>query len=55
VMVARNLGRRAVGLDISYPYLHDIARPRTSTEFGLTLDTGQTDTLDDLPLFAGGL
>jgi DNA modification methylase len=52
--VALSLGRRYVGLDVGYTYLHDIAAPRLSTEFGAgkMKRAAEDAPLDDLPLFA---
>jgi len=54
-VVTRELGRRFVGLDLSYTYLHDIARKRLELDL---LDAWQGDggtqaesELGDLPLF----
>ena len=57
LLVARNLGRDAVGLDLSYAYLHDQARARLQLDAldawqnGGT-DNGDCEPLDALPLFA---
>jgi hypothetical protein len=54
LMVARSLGRNAVGLDLSYPYLHDQARSRLSLD---ALDAWQNGAAQDgtdmsgLPMF----
>lgn len=54
LLVARKLGRRAIGLDLSFDYLHDQAK----TRLGLTAleewETGKNGkgAIDDLPLFA---
>ncbi len=56
LLVARALGRSAVGIDLSYPYLHDQARKRLSLD---ALDEWQTGRaaakteMFDLPLFSG--
>lgn len=51
VQVARNLGRRAIGLDINAQYLN-LAEDRVCTEFGeLTQQEGES--LADLPMFEG--
>lgn len=47
LMVARKLGLRAIGMDVSFPYLHDLARPRG---LGLT----PVGLLEELPLFTLG-
>lgn len=54
LMVARQLGRRAVGLDLSYTYLRECARPRLGLE---QLDNWKNGIpaktqFHDLPLFA---
>lgn len=56
-LVAHNLGRRSIGLDMNRGYLQDIAAPRTSTTFGLVLKPAPAKTKDDnqveqLPLLA---
>ncbi len=51
VMVARNLGRRGIGLDMSLSYLRDIATPRLTTEFGGKPQPAG-EPLDKLPLLA---
>jgi len=53
-VVARNLGRRFIGLDVSGVYLRDIARPRISVEFGAakTRRAAGHKPLENLPLFA---
>lgn len=50
LQVARNLGRRGIGLDISAEYLA-LAKQRTNTTFGAVAQS-EPDSLDDLPLFA---
>lgn len=50
MLTARNLGRRAVGVDLSYTYLHEIASRRTSLEFGAV--EAVEDAQDFGPLFA---
>ena len=53
LMVARSLGRHAVGLDLSLPYLRDQARSRLSLSQLEAWTNGRKDgaNLDDLPLF----
>lgn len=56
LLVARRLGRHAVGMDLSYQYLYSNARTRLSFD---RLDEWQngidgTTVLDDLPLFMKG-
>mgnify|MGYP001562027588 FL=1 len=56
-LVALALGRHGVGLDLSYPYLHDQARPRLQLD-ALAAWEGRNghhayDTYHDLPLFVG--
>jgi DNA methylase len=57
LLVARELGLDAVGLDLSYPYLHDIARERLGlAEMERWLHgfaAPRTEMYTDLPLFAG--
>ena len=55
MIAARRLGRQGIGLDLSFPYLRDQARPRL--ELDRLADWGQgreaeTAGLDGLPLFA---
>jgi hypothetical protein len=55
LLVARELGLRGIGLDLSYPYLHDIARERLGLA-ALAAWEGQGQprpglTYSDLPLF----
>ena len=56
LLVARELGHHAIGLDLSYPYLHDIARERLGLA-ALAAWQGRNGhhapavTYDDLPLF----
>jgi hypothetical protein len=54
LLVARKLGRNAVGLDLSYPYLHYQARNRLSLDALDEWENGKKDgkVFDDLPLFA---
>jgi len=57
LLVARELGRHGVGVDLSWPYLHDIARQRLGLA-ALAAWEGresqpQTPTYADLPLFGG--
>lgn len=56
LMVARKLGRRSIGLDLSFAYLKDQARPRLSLDDLDNFERGRVgkieDTItDDLPLF----
>jgi DNA modification methylase len=55
LLVARQLGRHSVGLDLSYAYLHDQARARLSLDQLDAWTSGNSkahqDTLTDLPLF----
>jgi DNA modification methylase len=57
LLVARELGHHAVGLDLSYPYLHDIARERLGlAEMERWLHgfaAPQAENYADLPLFGG--
>jgi DNA modification methylase len=58
LLVARELGHHGVGLDLSAPYLHAIARQRLGLA-ALAAWSGQPTecprlAYDDLPLFAGG-
>lgn len=58
VLVARELGHHGVGLDLSDPYLHDIARQRLGLA-QLAAWQGETRPAPtapytDLPLFAAG-
>lgn len=58
LLVARKLGRQAVGMDLSYSYLHDQARNRLSLDALEAWETGGMDgqkgeSLADLPMFAG--
>ena len=58
LLVARELGHHAVGIDLSYPYLHDIARERLGLA-DLARWEGRHGhgtpavTYGDLPLFGG--
>jgi hypothetical protein len=54
VVVARALGRHGVGLDLSYPYLHDQARARLQLDALDAWTNGKRDgaQVDDLPLFS---
>lgn len=55
LLVARELGHHAIGLDLSYPYLHDIARERLGLTALKAWQEGaapRQDRFDDLPLFA---
>ena len=54
VMVARALGRHGIGLDLSYPYLHDQARARLQLDALDVWTSGKRDgaAVDDLPLFS---
>jgi DNA modification methylase len=58
LLVARKLGRRAVGLDLSFAYLSEQARSRLSLDALEAWETGGLDgskgsDLGDLPMFAG--
>lgn len=54
-LVARALGRHAVGLDLSYPYLRDQARPRLQLDALAAWEGRENhqphETYEDLPLF----
>ena len=55
LLVARQLGRHAVGTDLSFAYLHDQARGRLSLDALEEWQTGGKDgkgDLSELPLFA---
>jgi len=55
LLVARELGHHGVGLDLSYPYLHDIARERLGLAALHRWTEGaapRPETHTDLPLFA---
>lgn len=55
LMVARQLGRRAVGLDLSYTYLKECARPRLGMDALEDWTNGKavgTNGYHELPLFA---
>jgi hypothetical protein len=54
LLVARKLGRSAVGLDLSYDYLHEQARARLSLDALDEWEHGKRDgaSLADLPMFA---
>lgn len=56
LMVARKLGRDAVGTDLSGPYLHEQARKRLHLEALHAWEHGVEDDSDlsDLPMFASG-
>lgn len=57
LLVARELGHHAIGLDLSSPYLHDIARERLWLKALDAWTHGQgarAVRFDDLPLFAAG-
>lgn len=60
LLVARALGRHAVGLDLSYQYLHDQARPRLQLDALQAWETGAKNEhhahehYKDLPLFTTG-
>lgn len=55
LMVARQLGRNSIGIDLSYPYLHDQARSRLQLDAleAWRLGKGRKDgaSVADLPLF----
>ena len=53
LLVARQLGRRGVGLDLSYEYLHDQARKRLELDKLDAWENGIQDhqSYQDLPLF----
>ena len=56
LLVARELGHHAVGVDLSYPYLHDIARQRLRLTAlagweGSNGPAPPAGVYDDLPLF----
>ena len=56
LLVARALGRNAVGLDLSYPYLHDQARARLELDRLEEWQTGRGEEVtnyDNLPMFDG--
>lgn len=53
-LVARQLGRHAIGTDISFAYLHEQARARLQLEASYWDGPRQVDgKLDDLPMFGG--
>mgnify|MGYP001609712000 CR=1 FL=1 len=55
LLVARALGRHAIGLDLSYSYLHDQARPRLQLDAVARWEgrNGEQahESYEDLPLF----
>jgi DNA modification methylase len=53
-MVARKLGRRAIGLDLSFTYIQECARPRLQLDALEEFETGRKADANylDLPLFA---
>ena len=54
LVVARRLGRRGVGIDLSYPYLRDQARTRLGLDKLDAWRDGRKEVetrLDELPLF----
>jgi DNA modification methylase len=56
LLAARMLGRNAVGLDLSFDYLHDQARPRLELDQPALWEGARAaaSNLDDLPMFSNG-
>ena len=55
-MVSRQLGRHGIGLDLSFDYLQNQARPRLALDSLEKWEKGEgkhgDDTYENLPLFA---